>query len=278
MKSRAQVNIFRAWIGGGWLLFFLPLPLIPALFISLLKGAIWPAAATVAGIGLFIGAGISTRYGLVREREYKNKKFATAPRLKLKLIGGLLTAAGTFMCARLLVNHGLVFSMFTASLSLVGYYLSYGFDPMKDKAAPSAGFGYTNQEVAEAIEEAEKKIHGIRIAARKIKNPELHKRLIRISESASKIVSIIEDSPEDLRRARKFLNVYLDGAHKVAKGYVKTHAQVQSDELESNFRNVLVSIEKVFSDQYKKLLEHDVLDLDVQIEVLDAQLKHEGVV
>ena len=278
MTTRPHINSFRDWIGGGWLLFLLPLPLIPALFVSLLKGALWPAAVTLAGIGLFIGAGISARLGMVKERTYELDKFATAPRFKLKLFGGLLTTAGTFICARLLVEHGWFFSLFTASLSLVGYYLSYGFDPMKDKSAPSAGFGYTNQEVAEAIKEAEEKIHGIRVAAQGMKNQELQRRLIRISESATKIVSFIEDNPRDLRRARKFLNVYLNGAHKVSKGYVDTHARVQSDELESNFRNVLVSIETVFSEQYKKLLEHDVQDLDIQIEVLDAQLKHEGIV
>lgn len=278
MTTLPHSKSLRDWIGGGWLLFLLPMPLIPALFISLLKGALWPAAVTVAGIGLFIGAGISTRLGMAKERAYEHTKFATAPRLKLKLLGGLLTAVGTLVCARLLVEHGWLFSLFTASLSLIGYYLSYGFDPMKDKSAPSAGSGYTNQEVAEAIKEAEDRIHGILVAAQGMNNLELKRRLIRIGESAKKIVGIIEDDPRDLRRARKFLNVYLDGAHKVAKGYADTHTQVQSDELESNFRNVLVSIETVFSEQYKKLLEHDVRDLDVQIEVLDAQLKHEGVV
>ena len=47
--------------------------------------------------------------------------------------------------------------------------------------------------------------------------------------------------------------------------------------MEDNFRNVLVTIEDVFGEQYKKLLENDVLDLDVQIEVLTTQLKREGV-
>jgi hypothetical protein len=41
---------------------------------------------------------------------------------------------------------------------------------------------------------------------------------------------------------------------------------------------VLGSIEGVFIEQHQKLLEHDVLDLDVQIEVLTKQLEREGVV
>ncbi|MCP3869503.1 MAG: 5-bromo-4-chloroindolyl phosphate hydrolase [Gammaproteobacteria bacterium] len=278
MAEQPQLNSIRDWIGGGWLLFLLPLPLIPALFVSLLKGAILPALATLAAIALFVLAGISTRYGLVRERDYERKRFATAPRFKLKLFGGLLTAAGTLVCARFLVDEGWVFSLFTGALSMAGHWLSYGLDPVKDKSSAPGNSGYTTQQVVDALREAAEKIEGIRNAARDMKNLELRGRLIRISESAMKIVDAIEEDPRDLRRARKFLNVYLDGAHKVANGYAKTHTHTQSEELESNFRNVLVSIETVFSEQHKKLLENDVLDLDVQIEVLDTQLKHEGVV
>jgi hypothetical protein len=41
---------------------------------------------------------------------------------------------------------------------------------------------------------------------------------------------------------------------------------------------VLMTIEDVFQEQHQKLLEHDLMDLDVQIEVLATQLKREGVV
>jgi len=41
---------------------------------------------------------------------------------------------------------------------------------------------------------------------------------------------------------------------------------------------VLDSIETVFQEQKDKLLEEDLFDLDVQIEVLAKQLKHEGIV
>jgi hypothetical protein len=81
-----------------------------------------------------------------------------------------------------------------------------------------------------------------------------------------------------LRRARKFLNVYLDGAQKVTEGYAKTHARVAAPDLDDNFRRVLVTIEEVFQEQQQKLLETDITDLDVQIEVLATQLKREGVI
>jgi hypothetical protein len=64
----------------------------------------------------------------------------------------------------------------------------------------------------------------------------------------------------------------------VTEGYVRTHQQAQSQQLEANFRNVLTTIEDVFKEQQQKLLDNDVLDLDIKIEVLSEQLKREGVV
>ena len=48
--------------------------------------------------------------------------------------------------------------------------------------------------------------------------------------------------------------------------------------MKDNFRKVLATIEDVFVEQHEKLLENDVLDLDVQIEVVRLQLEREGVV
>ena len=87
----------------------------------------------------------------------------------------------------------------------------------------------------------------------------------------------MEEDPADIRRARRFLNVYLDGAKRVSEGYARTHSRTKQDDLESNFRNVLTTIEDVFDQQHQKLLEHDQLDLDVQIDVLSQQLKKQGV-
>jgi len=78
------------------------------------------------------------------------------------------------------------------------------------------------------------------------------------------ITDIVEDDPRDLRRARKFLRTYLDGAQRVTEGYANTHKYGDNGELENNFRNVLDTIETV-------------IELDVQIEVLQMQLEKEGV-
>ena len=91
------------------------------------------------------------------------------------------------------------------------------------------------------------------------------------------ITDIVEDDPRDLRRARKFLRTYLDGAQRVTEGYANTHKYGDNGELENNFRNVLDTIETVIEEQKGKLLENNLTELDVQIEVLQMQLEKEGV-
>jgi hypothetical protein len=79
-----------------------------------------------------------------------------------------------------------------------------------------------------------------------------------------------------LRRARRFLTVFLEGAEQVSDGYARTHRYSDSAELEQSFRTVLITIEDQFKSQRARLRQADVLDLDVQIEVLKKQLAQEG--
>jgi len=134
-----------------------------------------------------------------------------------------------------------------------------------------------SRQVAEALAEAEDRLITIERAARAVGNPELSARLAGIAAEGRAILAQIAARPSDLRRARRFLTVFLEGAEQVSDGYVRTHRHAGSPELEQSFRNVLVTIEEQFRRQREHLRQADVLDLDVQIEVLRRQLEQEGI-
>ena len=92
------------------------------------------------------------------------------------------------------------------------------------------------------------------------------------------MLALIEKDPRDIRRARKFLKVYLEGAEQVTERFAALEKEPLSPEIEHRFRTLLVDMENVFAEQHQKLLENDILDLDVQIEVLTARLRREGVI
>ena len=65
----------------------------------------------------------------------------------------------------------------------------------------------------------------------------------------------------------------------MTESYAKTHRnEATTVELDSNFENVLNSIESTFDEQHEKLKKQDRFDLDVKIEVLETQLKREGII
>lgn len=266
------------WAAQGVLLFVLPLPLLWVVVSALANGHSGRLLVALTALALLWLGALLNRSGLQAEREFRRQKIATAPGTPKKTLGALLVGLGTFVSMAMLVENGLITGIVAGVLATTGAILHYGTDPRGSKGVKKASHGFTTEEIVAALSGANQKIAAIDLASRKIPNTELGQRLARITAKAREIISVIEDDPGDLRRARKFLNTYLDGARKVTEGYVVIHQNDTGGELEHNFRNVLETIESTFSEQHEKLLQNDVFDLDVQIEVLKTQLEQEGVI
>jgi 5-bromo-4-chloroindolyl phosphate hydrolysis protein len=129
--------------------------------------------------------------------------------------------------------------------------------------------------VTRQLDEAYQRLRRIQAAARGITVREFCDRLDRITEIGQGILAQIERDPRDASRARRFLNLYLDSTERITTDYAITHRQVHDPSLDQNFRQLLIDMETTFSDQRRKLLEHDVVSLDVDIEVLNARLKRD---
>lgn len=261
----------------GLLLYILPVALIPASILSFMYGYFTSIIVNVSGCVLYLCAAILVRKGIAAEKQYMDKKITQAPKWPFKTLSALLVAITTFWIAWFGADHTFFTSLAFGIGAFAGMALLYGFDPRQEKMV-SGSHGYTAEEIAQTIDEAEAQIRGIEQANKAINNRTFNQRISLICDHASEILEMIQEDPGDIRRARKFLNVYLDGALKVTEGYADMQQKHQSEELTQNFDNVLQTIESVFIEQKQKLLEDDVLDLDVKIEVLAAQLKHEGVI
>jgi len=269
--KRFIVNKFQRYSPRGLLLYFLPIALIPATIIALGKGNLLGIIVNASGFALYVFAAWCLRKGLQAE-----SPITRTPKLPLKMLAAIITALATGMIAWLGAQQTLPVALMFAGGAFLGMYLSYGFDLRQKKKIADAQ-GYSGDEILRMLEESSLIIRSIEQANDKIRNTELNQRIENICAIADRILAEIESDPRDIRRARKFLNVYLDGAKQVTEGYARTHQQTQSGQLEQNFRNVLETIETVFQEQHQKLLEEDVFDLDVKIEVLTTQLKREGI-
>ncbi len=268
----------KDWFGSSALLLYvLPLLAIPATIKALMHGNLLGIIVNAGGYTAYLLAAHLLKRGLQAERVYQDKRVARAPKWPLKTVASMIVAVTTFGMAWLGGGNTFLVSTAFGVGALLGMSLCYGLDPRAAKSI-LGDHGYSIEEINHTIEQAENVIRSIEHANDKIRNLEFNNRIDQICATARQIVDDLEANPSAIRRARKFLLVYLDGADKVANGYANTHTQVEAQELEQNFRNVLDNLDEVFKEQRQRLLQEDLFDLDVQMEVLVKQLKHEGII
>lgn len=273
---------FESWRNArvgfkGSLLYVLPLPLALTGIIELAKGQ-WQLALASSGAFVAIVLGARINRQAIREVLFAPaRRYTPAPPVPLKWQAAALVSAGTSLAAYGVVEHEIIASLLFGALSLGGFHLAYGLKPPA-RPQPVNPAVSTDVRLREALSRAEKRLLAIETVAETIGNAELAQRLARIAAQGRAVLDMIAQRPGELFRARKFLSVYLEGAERVARRYMKTHRIARSQVLEQNFRNVLDDIETVFERQQVLLAEHDVEDLDIQIEVLRKRLQTEGMV
>ena len=109
------------WI-GGWLLFLLPLPLALKVFIALGRGEFSTFLISAIALAVLLLGAWLTRRGL-----YQEKRRPMSSMLPLKLVGGGIIAVGTALTA-LIADHNVAIGICFGLASLLGFYLTYGFD------------------------------------------------------------------------------------------------------------------------------------------------------
>ncbi len=270
-------NSVRMPAARGFLLYLLPMPMLFLALMRMLGGNSSSALGFALCFALCMGAATLVRKGLNIEQEAQRRKIVRrSSAVPYKAIGAGVLGVAIFIGALLGAKITLVSSLLLGVAAAVGSVFTYGVDPSRSAPDMSA-VGVTSEEVIEILDEADQKILAIEAARGRIHNVEMKDRLQNIVKGVREITDIVEEDPRDLRRARKFLRTYLDGAQRVTEGYADTHKYGDDGVLEENFRNVLVTIETVIEEQKGKLLENNLTELDVQIEVLQMQLEREGV-
>ncbi len=263
--------------GKAFLLYLLPIPMLFLALGKMLSGNSISALGFAVAFALCMVAATLVRKGAGIEKEAMRRKIVRrSSTIPYKSIGAGVLGVAIFIGALAGAKITFISSVLLGIAAAVGSVFVYGTDPSRNAPDMSA-VGVTSEEVLEILNEADEKILAIEAARDRIHNVELKDRLKKIVAGVREITGIVEDDPRDLRRARKFLRTYLDGAQRVTEGYADTHKYGDNGELEDNFRNVLTTIENVIDEQKGKLLENNLTELDVQIEVLQLQLEKEGV-
>jgi 5-bromo-4-chloroindolyl phosphate hydrolysis protein len=263
----------RGWLLKSWAFLF-----IWPLFLALVRGSGDEALALVAAIFLLFVGGKSVERGS-REQALNAGRMLTQNPTPWKLIGAAAAGAAA-MAVSLGSGDDLGMTLLFGAMVAGACVFTYGLDPRADRSALEAAAqraGIKSKDVIDALEEAHRKVRGIEDAAQSLHSRELKTRLDRICQQARSILGQLEQDPKNLSRARRFLVTYLDGTRDVVTKYAAQQRDLSETALAENFRRVLTTIEQVFAEQEEVLKQDDKLNLEVQIEVLETQLKREGV-
>lgn len=273
LSQRHWRRVRRAWAGG--LLFVLPIPLLFDALFSLWRGDAGGFVASAGPFALFMTAAVLCRRGQQSAIVEEDRPLLARRSRRLKTAGGVITVIATVLAASLAAGHALPAALAFGAVAALGYFLLY----REEEPVPTmSASGADVEAAAELLREAYARLDSLTAVGRAIPSAEFRQRLESIVTGADRILKLIAQEPGDARRARKFITVYLEGAQRVAEQYARAKPGDHSPERDHNFRTLLVDLENTCDEQYEKLQRRDMLDLDVQIEVLSARLRREGVI
>jgi len=276
-RYQPDQNSKKPFFLKGILLYILPLPILWTLFFALLNGDFNAIIINGIAYALFLFAASIARRGFIIEKEYKDSILAKAPKIKYKTISSVIISIATFFTSYFATANGLFLSILLGVVAFLGFYLYYGLDPKDDKVG-ELNIGVSAEDVIEITSKAKDRIKNIRKLKYEISDSSVSQHLDNITKETESIITAIENDPNDLSRARKFFNVYLHRTEKITEEFADNLKKNNIDEkMRTNYIHLLETVETTIKEQKERLNEDDITRLDVQIEALTKQIKHEGV-
>ncbi|GAU78825.1 5-bromo-4-chloroindolyl phosphate hydrolysis family protein [Fusibacter sp. 3D3] len=189
-----------------------------------------------------------------------------------------LTAGGVFLLFYLLLRSNVFISLGLGILSFIGGQFLF---PKKEASLEFIVDGLTRADVDEVIRAGKEKVNSIEKLNKSIGNTQVQDEIYSICATANAIFEDFKEDPKDVKTARKFLSYYLDTTERILDRYVMiSNKKIRDGEIDVTLTKVeemLSLIDETFKKQMRKLLEDDILDLDVELEVLEKTIKAEGI-
>lgn len=257
----------------GMLLYLLPSPLFIKLIFSLLSPNLMKLSLTLAALFFFYSAAHFTRNSLIRlqsQAQYRPKKIKDQ-----RLWAAIYVTVGVLILMFMIRRPPLVWAIMCSS-AFMGYYLLYGL-PQKPDDAP-VDFDNMPKATGKAIKAAYEDLENIEALSEQLdKNTDkaLAETLDKVLEQSYMMMDLLVKTPEDAGRARRFLNVYINRIKEILQQYIKLSKHGKADNLRQRLTTTLAEVEQAFREKKSQLLDDDIFKLDIQLEVLDEQIRQE---
>jgi 5-bromo-4-chloroindolyl phosphate hydrolysis protein len=133
------------------------------------------------------------------------------------------------------------------------------------------------ERVNEIVKDGMRKLNEIRQQSMHIKNNSVAFKIKDICKVGVEIFDVLKKNPNDVRRAKQFINYYIDATLNIVKRYVElSRKKNPDDEVTKSLEeveNTLDSIKETYEKQLANLYEDDLLDLNTEISLLKKTMK-----
>ena len=130
---------------------------------------------------------------------------------------------------------------------------------------------------AQLLAEGSAQVMKLRQQERMIQKPEIRAQNSAVCDTASKILQVLREKPESISNARRFLNYYLPTQSVILEKYISIERSgVPNEELAGKVLNHLQDIDLAMKKLHDSLFEGDILDLSVEMEVMTAMCRQDG--
>ena len=130
------------------------------------------------------------------------------------------------------------------------------------------------------LEEAREDFESIRVSMDSIEDPELKKESEQLHRTAGTILAYLEENPQKILQARRFIDYYQDTASVLLKKYVKLQEKGlrtrEAMALMTQTRQAMETLNRAFEKQLEKLMQNELFDMEADIRLLKQTMKMEG--
>lgn len=118
-------------------------------------------------------------------------------------------------------------------------------------------------------------------AQKNISDRELSRQLGKMQSIAKNLLSNLEQNPDRIPLAYKFIDYYQDRAVKIVKQYQDLEATHLSTEkvqdLKNRMKMTLSALDEAYTEQFEHVLNDQIISADAELKVMEQQLDAEGI-
>lgn len=192
------------------------------------------------------------------------------------IVSGVLSGI-VFLAFLFIIRLDFIYSLGIGLIAYVASLFTFSSYGRRKDMIPD---GMTEDQVNKTIGDVTKKLEILKSHAERADKASVKTKLQDISRTVENILENFKKDPKDIKAAKNFLNYYLDATINLIGKYEDLSTRrVKSENIQATLakaESLMNIIRESFHKQYEKLLEDDVMNLDVEIEVLEKTLKMEG--